>query len=130
MDLSALLKMASNPQVRTLVMSLINQMGKGGGGGASMNGLLENFHQAGLGDQVKSWVGTGDNKTITPDQVTQALGADHIAQAAKDAGCTPAQASADLAKVLPQIVDTATPTGKMPAPESVDDMFTKLFSDK
>ena len=78
--LSALLKMVSDPQVRSPVMSLINQMGgKGGGGGANMNGLLENFNQAGMGDQVKSWVGTGDNKSITPDQVTQALGADHIA---------------------------------------------------
>jgi uncharacterized protein YidB (DUF937 family) len=131
MDLNALLKMASNPQVRALVMSLINQMGQGkAGSGANMNGLLENFTKAGMGDQVKSWVGTGDNKSITPDQVNQALGADHIAQAAKDAGCTPEQASSDLAKVLPQIVDTATPSGQVPAPETVNDMFSKLFSDK
>jgi uncharacterized protein YidB (DUF937 family) len=127
MDLSSLIKMASNPQIRNLVMSLIGQMGGKGNPGASMNGLIDNLDQQGLGDQVKSWVGTGDNKPITPDQVTRALGADHIAQAAKDAGCTPQQAADDLAKVLPQMVDTVTPTGAKPAPADIDDMFTKIF---
>jgi uncharacterized protein YidB (DUF937 family) len=129
MDLSSLLKLASNPQVRNLVMSLIGQMGGKGQGGASMNGLLENLNKSGMGDQVKSWVSTGDNKPITPEQVTQALGADHIAQAAKDAGCTPQQASEDLAKVLPQMVDTATPTGSAPAATDFDQMFSKIFGD-
>ncbi len=129
MDLNSLLKLASNPQIRGVVMSLIQQMGKGGGakGGASMNGLLENLNANGMGEQVKSWVGTGDNKPITPEQVTQAIGPDQIAVAAKAAGCTPEQASADLAKVLPQIVDTATPTGAPAAPADYDEMFTKLF---
>jgi uncharacterized protein YidB (DUF937 family) len=121
--------MASNPQTRALVMSLITQMRDSGGSNANMNGLLENFNSIGLNDQVNSWIGNGDNKKITPDQVTAAIGADHIAQAARDAGCTPEQASADLAKVLPQIVDTATPNGTLPAPGTVDDMFTRLFSD-
>ncbi len=132
MDLSSLLKLAQNPQVRSLVMSLIGQMGGQGGksaqGGASMNGLLENLNKSGMGDQVKSWVGTGDNQAITPEQVTQAIGADRIAQAARDAGCTPQQASEDLAKVLPQMVDTATPTGSQPNPNDFDQMFTKIFN--
>jgi uncharacterized protein YidB (DUF937 family) len=126
MDLSSLIKLASDPQVRNLIMSLIGQMG-GNKGGANMNGLLENLNSAGMGDQVKSWVGTGDNKSITPDQVTKAFGADHIAQAAKDAGCTPQEAATQLSKVLPQVVDTATPAGKPPATDEFDQMFAKLF---
>jgi uncharacterized protein YidB (DUF937 family) len=128
MDLNALIKLASNPQVRNLVMSLLGQMGGGNkAGGQSMNGLLENLNSSGMGDQVKSWVGTGDNKPVTADQVTQAIGADKIAQAAKDAGMSPQAAADDLAKVLPQIVDTATPTGATPQPQNFDDMFAKLF---
>ena len=127
MDLSSLIKLASNPQVRNLIMSLVGQMGGGAKGGASMNNLLENLNSQGMGDQVKSWVGTGDNKPITPDQVTQAFGADHIAQAAKDAGCTPQEAATQLSKVLPQVVDTATPTGKPAAPADYDQMFAKVF---
>ena len=67
---------------------------------------------AGLDDQVKSWVGTGDNKPITAEQITQAFGADKIARRAKDAGCSPQEAADELAKVLPQMVDTATPSGQ------------------
>jgi uncharacterized protein YidB (DUF937 family) len=129
MDLSALMKMASNPQVRSLVMSLVNQMGGKGGAkpGTGMNSLIDNLSSSGMDDQVKSWVGTGDNKVITPDQVTQAFGADHIAQAAKDAGCTPQEAASELSKVLPQVVDTASPSGQAPNAGDFDQMFAKLF---
>ena len=128
MDLSALIKMASNPQVRNLVMSLIGQMGgKGAKPGAGMNGLLDNLQSSGMGDQVKSWVGTGDNKPITPEAVTTAFGADHIAQAAKDAGMSPTEAASDLAKILPQVVDTASPTGQTPAASDYESMFARLF---
>jgi uncharacterized protein YidB (DUF937 family) len=134
MDLNPITKMASNPEIRNLIMSVIGQMGKGGGAGASggknMSGLLENMNSAGLGDQVKSWVGTGDNKPVTPEQLTQAIGADHIQQAAKDAGVSPQVAADQLAKVLPQVVDTATPTGKAPSATDFEQMFMKLFNNK
>jgi uncharacterized protein YidB (DUF937 family) len=129
MDLSALIKMASNPQVRSVVMSLINQMGGKGGAkpGAGMNGLLDNLSTSGADEQVKSWVGTGDNKPITPDDVTKAFGADHIAQAAKDAGVTPDVAASELCKALPEVVDTASPTGQAPTAGDFDQMFAKIF---
>jgi uncharacterized protein YidB (DUF937 family) len=128
MDLSSLIKLASNPQVRNLVMSLIGQFGgKDGKPGASMNSLLDNLNSAGAGDQVKSWIGTGDNKPISPEQVTKAFGADHIAQAAKDAGVSPQEAATELSKVLPQVVDAAAPTGQAPAPTDFEQMFSKLF---
>jgi uncharacterized protein YidB (DUF937 family) len=128
MDLSSLIKLASNPQVRNLVMSLINQMGgKGDKPGAGMNSLLDNLQGAGAEDQVKSWIGTGDNKPISPEQVTKAFGADHIAQAAKDAGCSPQEAATELSKVLPQVVDTATPSGQAPQTADFEQMFSKLF---
>ncbi len=131
MDLSSIMKMAQNPQVRNMMMSLLGQMGGKGGGananGANMAGLLDNMKASGLDDQVKSWVGTGENKPVTPDQVTQAIGADKIQAAAKQAGCSPQQAADDLAKVLPQMVDSATPSGKMPSAGEFDAMFQKFM---
>jgi uncharacterized protein YidB (DUF937 family) len=129
MDLSSLMKMASNPQIRSLVMSLIGQMGGKGGvkPGVGMNNLMDNLSTSGMDAQVKSWVGTGDNKPISPDEVTKALGADHIAQAAKDAGCTPQEAAIEFSKVLPQVVDTASPTGQAPGTADFEQMFAKLF---
>jgi uncharacterized protein YidB (DUF937 family) len=126
------MKLASNPQIRNLVMSLLGQIGGKGGssagaGGANMAGLLDNMKASGLDDQVKSWVGTGDNKPVTPDQVTQAIGADKIQAAAKQAGLSPQQAADDLAKVLPQVVDSATPTGNAPTATDFDALFQKFM---
>jgi uncharacterized protein YidB (DUF937 family) len=131
MDLSSLTKLAANPQVRNLVMSLLGSIGGGGtkqSGGAQMAGLVDNLQGHGLQDQVKSWVGTGQNKPVTAQEITQALGPDTIAHAAKDAGLSPQEAAEDLAKVLPQMVDSASPTGQAPAANDFDVMFQKLFS--
>ena len=131
MDLNSLMKLASNPQVRNLVMSLLGSLGGGkkpGAGGAQMAGLVGDLQSHGLGEQVNSWVGTGQNKPVTGQEITQALGPDTIAHAAQDAGMTPQQASEELAKVLPQMVDTATPNGQAPQADDFDAMFKKLFS--
>ena len=39
-----------------------------------LGGLLSKFNQAGLGDQVASWVGTGQNLPVSADQLGQVLG--------------------------------------------------------
>lgn len=82
----------------------------------------------GLRPAAPTWrVGTGDNKPVTADQVTQAIGADKIQAAAKEAGLSPQEAADDLAKVLPTMVDSATPTGKAPTATDFDAMFQKLL---
>jgi uncharacterized protein YidB (DUF937 family) len=40
---------------------------------------MEKFDQAGLKDTFSSWVGTGENKSIQPDQLQQILGSDAVA---------------------------------------------------
>ena len=39
-----------------------------------LGGLLNKLEQGGLGDQTKSWVGTGQNQPVSPGQLGQALG--------------------------------------------------------
>jgi len=128
MDLSSLMKLASNPQVRQLVMSLLGQLGGKGGGGANMAGLVQNLNSNGLGEQVKSWVGTGDNKPVTPDQITQAVGPEQLHRAAESAGMSDQQAADSLSKVLPQVVDQASPSGQMPQSNDFEKLFKQLFS--
>ena len=48
-------------------------MGNGGQGGLSA--IVAKLEQAGLGDQVKSWIGTGQNLPITAEQLQQVPGA-------------------------------------------------------
>src|SRR5271169_3484877 len=55
-------------------------MGTGSQGGLSA--IVAKLQQAGFGDQVKSWIGNGQNLPITADQIKQVLGNDTVRQMA------------------------------------------------
>jgi uncharacterized protein YidB (DUF937 family) len=80
-----------------------------------IGGLVAQFQQHGLGDTFKSWVGTGPNLPISPDQLHKALGSDLVAQLAAKVGMTPADLSAKLSTILPNVIDKMTPNGSIPA---------------
>lgn len=88
------------------------------GGGAAK--LLGQFKASGLGEHADSWVGTGANKPINPDQVKQALGEQQLTQFAEQAGVPTEQAASVLAEALPKAIDHVTPTGQLPDPGQVD----------
>ncbi|MCA0327963.1 MAG: YidB family protein, partial [Proteobacteria bacterium] len=66
-----------------LVMGMLSDNGQGGGG---LAGLLQQLQQAGLGEQVNSWVGTGQNLPVSPEQLQQAFGGDQMSQMAEKMG--------------------------------------------
>jgi uncharacterized protein YidB (DUF937 family) len=78
-----------------------------------LNGLLQQFKAAGLGEHADSWVGTGENKPVSGDQVSSALGSSNIAAMAQKLGINAQTASAGLAALLPMIIDKLTPKGKV-----------------
>ena len=91
----------------------------GGAGGAlgglgGLGGLVGKFQQAGMGDAVNSWIGTGDNHPVSPEQVGSALGGDTIANLAKQLGMGEGDVMGQLSQMLPQVVDKLTPGGQMP----------------
>ena len=47
-------------------------------------GIIAQLEQQGLGNTVRSWIGTGPNQPISPDQVHQAFGPDLVKQLAID----------------------------------------------
>jgi len=79
-----------------------------------LGGLVSKFEQAGLGDQVGSWVGTGANQPVSPDQVQGALGGDAIAGMASKLGINAQTLLPLLASVLPLLINQLTPHGKVP----------------
>ncbi len=95
--------------------------------GMDLSGLLDKFKDSGLGDQVGSWLGGGKNKPVTPEQVTQALGADRVEQLAKQAGVSANQEADGIAKALPQLVDKLSPQGQLPDPSSFQNALGKVF---
>jgi uncharacterized protein YidB (DUF937 family) len=85
---------------------------KDGQGGLSA--IVAKLQQAGLGDQVKSWIGNGQNLPITADQLQQALGSDTAKQLAARFNIPLDQLTKVLAQQLPQAVDQASPNGTLP----------------
>jgi len=88
-------------------------MGTGAQGGA-LNAIVAKLQQAGLGDQVRSWIGNGQNLPITADQLKQVLGSDVVRQLAAKYNIPIDQVAEVLAHQLPQAVDQASPNGKLP----------------
>ncbi|MGA7808810.1 YidB family protein [Bradyrhizobium sp.] len=87
-------------------------MGTGSQGG--LNAIVAKLEQAGLGEQVKSWIGTGQNLPITADQVRQVLGNETVRQLAAKYNIPVDQISEVLAHQIPVAVDHASPDGKLP----------------
>src|SRR5271154_4113856 len=70
----------------------------GSGGQGGLNAIVAKLQQAGLGDQVKSWIGSGANLPITADQLHQVLGNDTVRQLAAKYNIPVDQISEILAK--------------------------------
>lgn len=77
-------------------------------------GLVDRFKTNGLGDIVNSWVSTGKNLPITPEQIQKGLGSDTIKNLASQADIAPDQIASQLSQLLPQVVDKLTPDGTIP----------------
>jgi uncharacterized protein YidB (DUF937 family) len=78
-----------------------------------MQGLMNKFSQGGLGEVFSSWVGMGENKSISADQISSLVGSEQVKGLASSLGVDPAQASGFLADYLPKIVDKLTPSGQV-----------------
>ena len=85
------------------------------GGQGGLDGLVARFSQSGMGDVVGSWIGHGANLPVSGEQISEVLGSDTVAAIAAKLGIDPAQASGQLAQVLPGLIDRLTPHGAAPA---------------
>lgn len=94
-----------------LVASILELLSNRQGG---ISGLAEAFQQKGLGDIVSSWIGTGQNLPVSPDQIRQVIGNEQIQAFAQKMGISPEAAGPQLAEFLPGIVDKLTPGGQVP----------------
>ena len=87
----------------------------------SIGGLLQQLQQGGLGDQVSSWLGSGANHAISPDQLRSALGSEQLQQMAQASGLPLDKLLAMLSQQLPQTVDHLSPNGTLQEPDASDD---------
>lgn len=79
-----------------------------------LNDLLKQFQQNGQGEAAQSWIGTGPNKSISPNDLASALGADRINTLAEFSGMSRDDLLNGLSQQLPEVVDQLTPDGRLP----------------
>lgn len=84
------------------------------GGLGGLAGLVAMLQRGGLGDAAQSWVSTGPNLPVSPDQLGQALPSDLVAGLAQQFGVGQGEVLGQLAQILPAVVDRATPQGQIP----------------
>ena len=77
-------------------------------GGLDLGSLVSGLSGNGLGEIVGSWLGNGENASISPDQITDLLGSDKISEFASSLGLSVDSAKGALADMLPSVVDKAT----------------------
>ena len=102
-----------------LAIEMFNQYG-------GLSGILAKFQDNGLADIAASWVGTGENKPISSQQITDVLGADTINQIAQKFDLDASVLSSQLAENLPKVVDKMTPNGEVS--KHSNDLFKVVMS--
>jgi uncharacterized protein YidB (DUF937 family) len=97
---------------------LTNMLGRGGNQpgstGGGLGGLLSSFQQAGLGNIFQSWVGSGVNQPVSPQQLHTVFGDDQVQTMARQSGMAPHDFLSQLSQHLPRVVDGMTPNGQLP----------------
>jgi uncharacterized protein YidB (DUF937 family) len=114
MDVNALVKKVTsgaqgNHGTLSTVMGLM-----GGQNQAGFSNMVSSLTSGGLGDQVKSWVGTGVNQVVSSQQVASWLGNDKLQQVGRSVGLSPNDVASHLAQQLPAFIDKLTPHGSVP----------------
>ena len=84
-----------------------------------LNDLLKQFQQNGQGDVANSWVGTGPNKTISPDVLASVLESEQVKALIQQTGMSREELIAGLSEALPGVIDQLTPHGRLPTPQEL-----------
>ncbi len=105
-------------------------------GGLDLATLVGGLSQNGLGEIVGSWLGNGENKSISMDQISDLLGSDKVSEFASQLGLSDDSAKNALADALPQVVDQATSgegtmmdemLAQVGGPQGAMEMLGKMF---
>ncbi|WP_375459634.1 YidB family protein [uncultured Enterovirga sp.] len=92
-------------------------LGRGLTGAALAGGLgelLNRFTRNGHGKVAQSWVGHGPNTPVSPDQLYLLFEPGEVDELTRQTGLGRNDLLSQLSGVLPEVVDTLTPQGRLP----------------
>jgi uncharacterized protein YidB (DUF937 family) len=95
--------------------SATTSQGVGGFLSSGLSELMQHFQQKGKGDVAQSWVNSGPNQAIAPDELAKTLGPDVLADLSSRTGLSEPELLARLSQHLPTAVDKYTPEGQLPS---------------
>jgi uncharacterized protein YidB (DUF937 family) len=87
-----------------------------------LGNLLQGFQESGHGHTADSWVGTGPNKAIAPNDLADALGSDTLDTLSQQTGMGQNDLLEALRHQLPGFVDQLTPHGRIPTEDEASRM--------
>ena len=91
-----------------LALSMLQQQG-------GLGNVLGKFREAGMGAQADSWVSTGQNVNISPNQLEQVFGSGALNDIASKLGMSQEQAGSAMSQVMPELINQLTPQGQVTA---------------
>ena len=100
---------ANTPQLAKGFLDVLQEHG-------GIDGLVRRFQEQGLGDLIASWISTGPNQPITPEQLARVLDPEQLRELSRQAGVAMARLPEALTALLPTLVDRLTPDGEVPGP--------------
>jgi uncharacterized protein YidB (DUF937 family) len=83
-------------------------------GGKGLQAILSATYSNGLGQQAKSWIGTGQNMPISSADIKKMANPAALARMAQQEDISQDELCDYVARALPQLVDQATPDGQVP----------------
>jgi uncharacterized protein YidB (DUF937 family) len=83
---------------------------------------VQDFERSGHGEVARSWVGRGENRSITPEKLEAALGEDGIRDLMQQTGMERDDLLATLSEHLPRVIDHLTPEGRVPTAQEASRM--------
>jgi uncharacterized protein YidB (DUF937 family) len=86
----------------------------GGGLAAGLSELIGRFTNPVQSARAQSWVDTGPNSEIGPDDLSDVLDEETLAELSQKTGLTRSELLIRLSAALPEAVDRLTPQGRMP----------------
>jgi uncharacterized protein YidB (DUF937 family) len=95
--------------------------------GGGLQKLLGGLQAKGLTSQVDSWTSTDQpNQKVSAADIEDVMGKDELDQVAQKAGVSSGQAADAISQLLPQLVDGASPNGKLPDQDGLSSMLGSL----
>jgi uncharacterized protein YidB (DUF937 family) len=96
---------------------LLERALEGIGAGTGLGDLLDRFRQSGSAKEADTWVETGANAPIGPEQVKAAIDPETLDELSAQTGLSHDELLRRLASDIPQAVDKLTPDGRLPETE-------------